>query len=163
MSLRARMGIAALAILTTVSMTVGGAGVANASAGTSHAPGDPSAASYEVVPWYTFERTNSTWHCGATVDRPAFYEQVCTIVNGKSYQSALIFVPKVSAEWTAEVINVRNGTADGRRICAGGTLTAWVRIVCFAPTRTAKSGEYVYSYAFDPSFADLYGPVMRIS
>ncbi|MER7894513.1 hypothetical protein ABTX15_32475 [Micromonospora sp. NPDC094482] len=157
------MGIAALAILTTVSMTVGGAGVANASAGTPHASGDRSAASYvEYVDWYTYRGTDSTWHCGATVDRIGFYEQVCTIVNGKSYQSALIFVPKISDDRTAQVTNVRNGVADGSRVCAGW-LTAWVRVVCFAPTRTANRGDSVYSHANDDSYQDLYGPSVRIS
>ncbi|MER7894538.1 hypothetical protein ABTX15_32645 [Micromonospora sp. NPDC094482] len=163
MSLRARMGIAALAILTTISMTVGGAGVANASAGTPHASGDRSAASYvEYVDWYTYRGTDSTWHCGATVDKPAFYEQVCTIVNGKSYQSALIFVPKTSSYRSVVVSNVRNGVDAGQRVCHGD-LTAWIRVVCFAPTRTGTSGDSVYSIANDPDWVNLYGPSVRIS
>ncbi|MER7894512.1 hypothetical protein ABTX15_32470 [Micromonospora sp. NPDC094482] len=163
MSLRARMGVAALAILTTVSVAVGGAGVANASAGAPYASGDRNAAGYtEFVDWYAYSSTTPNWTCSLTFDTADFYEQVCVIVNGKSFQGALIFVPKKSDYYSAQVWNVRMGSSEASRVCAG-RLTAWVRVVCFAPTQTGSRGESVYGLANDPNYKNLYGPVVRIS
>ncbi|MER7894563.1 hypothetical protein ABTX15_32840 [Micromonospora sp. NPDC094482] len=163
MNLRARTGIAALAILTTLNITVGSVGVANASAGATRASGDPGNARYdEYVNWYPFHGLTPNWHCSKTVDQSTYIEQACTIVSGNSYQAALILMPRLSNRRLAFVQNVKNRDFLWWRQC-DGYLTAGVRVVCFAPTQVASAGDNVQGYANDDLYYDLFGPTVKIS
>ncbi|MDQ7904362.1 hypothetical protein RB614_07480 [Phytohabitans sp. ZYX-F-186] len=155
MKLGARVATAALAILTALGVTVGGAGAANASTARGAVLG-------ERVDWYAFQGLTPSWHCRATVDRGDYYEQVCSIVSGRAYQGALIVVARTTAWYDAEVWSVRNATYLDWRICEG-TITAGTRVVCFSPTLGANAGDVVQGYASDPDFNDMFGPTIRIT
>ncbi|BCJ52575.1 hypothetical protein Asp14428_40500 [Actinoplanes sp. NBRC 14428] len=143
--------ICALALIGTL---VGLAGPANA------APADSSARA-AAVSWYPYTGTGPTWHCGPTADHGSYHEQICTIVNGRNYQGALIFVADVSDYYISSTWNIRNRNNGDFRLC-DGYVAAGTRVVCFAPTETGNAGDYVQGYALDHDVRDMYGPTITL-
>ncbi len=139
----------------SIALLAGGTGPALA------APAAPGAARVIVHDWYEFDRIDSRWHCDDTVDRGTYYEQTCTIVNGRNHQGALIFVAKESAGYAAKIHNVKNGVFGRSRECMGWVV-ARIRVACFSPTDTADGGDYVQARFVDPHNHLMWSPTVQV-
>ncbi len=126
------------------------------------APSGQLSAAEVAVDWFPFPGIDSTWHCGRTAERPAWYEQMCVIVNGQAYQAAYIVKAKSDINIMVGVQNVRNGAFLDYTHCSG-FIGAGVRKVCFSPTQIAIRGDYVQGIGFRVLEDRRYSPTIQVS